>query len=265
MWTTAPIATARRFSGAVPQIDRDRMPPGCVFCAVPRGNVFLDLVSGTTSYMSNTATPTTQTALSPQYLDGYPYAPPGTQTVGIQCNGVNTTGQRWAAQQTGLDFLTTTGSVFMLGGIVTETGSKMHSTIGCYDFSGNATTKSFMMYIDDGGSYGPGRIIGLIGAGSSSPNLSGTPDFALQSPTKNTMNFFGMGWDAGSSSVYYHGNLMYTAASLSVVAGTGRATTFSWGYGTAWCAWGALLLGFNRQLSRAEYAQLSMNPFAVLR
>lgn len=242
---------------------------GMVCALLPVGGAFLDVFTGQVSTQGDTSNPTSTVVRDWQNGTSRPDFVKAQQN--NTSGGNTTTGQVFVNNTTGVDKLTTKGTLIAVGGMAT-TNTATYTMFGSSEFVSVGT--GCAVGIDNNSFQGPGRILGHISnaAQSTSFNIGNGTDNELTSSPGNKLHTFGLGWD-GTNYHWYSAGIGFVkqsnAGTLSPVAQSNRKTAVGRG-GQSMALGGlsafmALGLAWNRVLSLAEYIQLWQNPWAVFK
>lgn len=260
----------RRFTrqpqyGAV--LDRSHpLAEGLVCALLPVGGAFVDCITGQVSTQGDSANPTTKVVRN--WNNGT--SSPNFVTAQQNANaGNNSTGQVFVNNTTGVDKLTTTGTLIAVGGMDT-TSAATYTMFGSSEFVSVGT--GCVLGIDNNFFQGPGRVCANV-SNSGNANtffLGNGSSNVLTANPGNLLHTFGVGWD-GTNYYWYSAGAGFqrqsNAGTLSPVLQSNRKTAV--GRGGQGMALGglnafmALGLAWNRVLSAAEYFQLWLNPWAL--
>lgn len=249
-------------------IDRSHpLAEGLVCALLPVGGAFVDCITGQVSTQGDSANPTSNVVRDWNQGTSRPDFIKAQQN---NASGGNfTTGQVFVNNTTGLDKLTTVGTLIAVGGMAT-TGTATYTMFGSSEFVSVGT--GCVLGIDNNSFVGPGRVLGHLtnAAQSASFNIRNGTDNVLTSAPGNKLHCFGMGWD-GTNYYWYSAGLgvqrQSGAGTLSPVLQANRKTAVGRG-GQSMMMGGlssfmGLGLAWNRVLTAAEYWQLWQNPWAV--
>ena len=237
---------------------------GMVFCAinVPGGH-FIDLVSGKLSHAYSTAT------VNEVYGRNGGSSVQGTDGTLMAKGSARGTGELWNANETGVDFLTTIGTLITLGRHEASVGNNQ-----VFYFGSNEKVSSYYgcgVGIDDFVLSGYGRPLIILDGNNA--NAGPTNDLLGRDP-EDMIHFFGVAWD-GTNHYFYTGlnNSVLRESEVDARTATShpsRRTLCSGDANSLRSSSGvisiqsSLNLAWNRVLSKSEYSSLYFDPYQIL-
>ena len=222
-----------------------------VFCGVQSGGVYVDLVSGQVAAQTGTL----DTVVLPSAA--------GSRAVG-EARGLRpqANGYLKFAKQTGLDKLTTTGTVLCVAYSAGQHSAAGQYAISSYEevvgYYGFAFGFDDFVYTSD-----DGTVLRILSAAGTTTSTSGA---VLGSPHANKLHAMGGAWDGTSNYLYYNSLTRATIAGIRTPpSDANRRTNINRMSVTSLGTTGNVLcVGFNRVLTQAEYQAWALAPWAIL-
>lgn len=238
-----------------PQINWDNaLTRGLVFCGLSFADTYIDLV--TNQQVSRTGT-----------IDkvSYPTAQTSPPTVGpFRALKPAASGYLSFARTTGLDLLTTQGTILAIGYHNGGTDGNMQYVLASFESATNYAGCG--LGIDNYNQFTAAGVGIYVRSSATGPTWFATPTAVLVQPEQNLAHIIGGAWD-GALGYCYYGGTTRISGTLALTANltAGRVTYVNRGNNDAGGQAGNVLaLAFNRVLSQEEYKQWARNPWQVL-